>query len=440
MRVRSFAPFVLFVAAGCAPTASVGSDGGADAQPTNECPTPSGPGTTHAGVTSAETWTAAASPHVVPAAMNVSAPLTIEACAVVKIAAGVIITIRQGGVITANGTATRPVVFDQRDAGKPWGQIRTVGGTMSLTYTQVLNGGDLGNAMPDTAAALDVRGVELHVDNVLVKDSAAQGILMTGGGTFSSGSRALTITGSKHFPLHVAANAAGGIPSGAYVGNAKDEITLEGNGASAVDRDVTFHDRQVPYRVGDALLEGRLLIAPPANQATLVTLTIEPNVKLRFKKGGSVFVQYAQSPMPSASALVAVGTQDKPIVFTSAEDVPAPGDWAGIHFNGQPDASDRIEFARIEYAGGAFPAANLVGAACKYDPNQVNLAAVRIFEAPASAFIKNTTIVSSPNHGVDRGWSGSTAVSFLGNGNDLTGVMKCKETQPGPSCQSPSCP
>jgi hypothetical protein len=52
--------------------------------------------------------------------------------------------------------------------------------------------------------------------------------------------------------------------------------------------------------------------------------------------------------------------------------------------------------------------------------------------------------VGSARHGIDRGWLGTPSVSFVGNGNDLTGVVNCQESYPRPdgtACPTPpACP
>jgi hypothetical protein len=400
----------------------------------------------HTGnVDQAETWTAETSPHILPNAISVNATITIEPCAVVKIGADRVITVRTGGSIVANGKEKRPVTIEQKDPGKPWSQIRTIGGKLSLAYTQILGGGAAGNAVMDTFAALDIRSDQsmppadvLFVDHVLIKDSASMGVLMRENGQFSAGSKALTITGSKHFPIHTWANLAGSIPEGTYTGNARDEITIAG---SEIDRDMTIYDRGVPYHIGDSLTFGQLRIA---GKTSVATLTIMPNVKLRFKEEGALFVQYTQNDQVAMAALVAVGTADKPIIFTSAEDAPAAGNWLGVHFNGRPHPNDKLDFVRIEYAGGE---SVFVGSSCYYPsmPLKKNDAAIRIFGEPQSSnWISNVTVVASGKHGVDRGWKGTNTISFLGNNNDFSGVAHCKESYPTPTNMAcpdpPPCP
>jgi hypothetical protein len=396
-------------------------------------------------VAAAEAWTAADSPHLIPNGLNIDAQVTIEPCAVVKIGAVGVVTVRAGGSLVAQGTAEGPVTIEQNDPGQPWGQIRTIGGTVSLTHTKLIGGGAPQNSPLDGAATLAIFGDQyqppqevLFVDHVTIEGSASQGVLLRENGEFAAGSTALTITGSAHAPIHIRPNLVGSIPDGTYTGNAVDEITI---GGGIVDRDVTIRDHGVSYRVGDSLTEGELIVAA---EAGLATLTIEPNVTLRFKQAGGLYVQYVQTTDPATSAIVAVGTSAQPITFTSSADSPVAGDWLGIMFNGKPDPKDKLDYVRVEYAGGA---SSFQGSSCSYDetPPKLNDAAIRIFVEPSSVdMIKNTTIIQSARHGLDRGWLGPATVSFVGNGNDFTDVANCQESYPAPNgaaCPDPPpCP
>lgn len=436
----------LFFIPACSNPNPMMNDAGADA-PVSQCPAPTGSGTMHpASITQPETWTAAASPHVIASGTSIKSTVTLEPCAIVRIGPSIVVTVT--GSIVANGEATKPVTIERLDASQAWSQIRALqGGTLRFTHTRVTGGGAPLNAPLDVAAAIDVRGPDqtqppgelFHADHVTIQDSASQGISMREAGGFSAASTDLTISGSKNVPIRIWGSAAGGIPKGTYTGNTKDEIVIEGTGLGSISRDVTFHERGVPYRVGDSISESRLDVARTSGVATL---TIEPGVKIRFKKGGGMYVQYSQNTMPATGALVAVGNAGAPIVFTSAEDTPAAGDWLGIHFNGKLDPKTRLDFVQVEYAGAETV---FVGSSCKYQDNKNNAAAIRIFTQPDSAaFLTNVKVVASGRAGIDRGWLGTSNVSFLGGGNDLSGAKMCQETYPAPNggpCPSPPpCP
>ena len=84
-----------------------------------------------------------------------------------------------------------------------------------------------------------------------------------------------------------------------------------------------------------------------------VTLTIEPGVTIRFNSGTKLQVN---------GELIARGTADNLIVFTSNQTNPAPGDWYGIEFtsvavpvvvdeNENYVSGNVIQYCVVEYAG-----------------------------------------------------------------------------------------
>jgi hypothetical protein len=149
-------------------------------------------------------------------------------------------------------------------------------------------------------------------------------------------------------------------------------------------------------------------------------------VTVRFKKGGVFHVGVFQSDNPATAALVAVGTAAKPIVFTSAEDAPAAGDWLGIWFGDQPLPTDRIDYAKVEYAGGLSTSGSN---SCPYPSGTRSDAAIRIFGGPASPFVTNTTISNSGYFGIDRGWRKDNLTDFLPT-NVFQNVANCQQSYP----------
>jgi hypothetical protein len=74
---------------------------------------------------------------------------------------------------------------------------------------------------------------------------------------------------------------------------------------------------------------------------TDVRLTIDPGVKIVFADDAGLTVH--------EGALIARGTEDKPIVFTANRRT--PGAWSGIRFMNSPHSENAIEHAVIEYGG-----------------------------------------------------------------------------------------
>ncbi len=75
-----------------------------------------------------------------------------------------------------------------------------------------------------------------------------------------------------------------------------------------------------------------------------VTLTIEPGARLAFGHGMHLWIGYGR--------LVARGTAEQPIVFTSLDDKsPARGDWEGLIFAEQAREGSSLDHVVVEYAG-----------------------------------------------------------------------------------------
>ena len=114
------------------------------------------------------------------------------------------------------------------------------------------------------------------------------------------------------------------------------------------------------------------------------------------------------------------------IVFTSDEAAPAAGDWLGLWFGDVPTATNKVDRVRVEYAGGTSSSGS---GSCPDNSELNNDAAIRIFGAPPSEFVTNTTILASATNGIDRGWRSDNAlIEFLPT-NTFTNVTLCQQTE-----------
>ena len=411
-------------------------EGGPDVDPPvqSDCVPPTTGPTMHGGGSindpENDVWTADASPHILPFDTTIYKTVTIEPCAEVLIGVGKQVTVR--GSLIAEGTATKRIHIGAKDAGQAFSNIRTLSGTIRLAYTTMDGGGDPLNTLVDLAGMLNITGTDhtkptqetLFVDHVTLDGSKSQGVVMSGGGGFAQGSKNLAIKGSVGHPINIWARAAGTLPTGSYTGNGVDAITLPGG---VFVESTTLKNLGVPYDIGTKTgAFGDLRVEGPAGGAVSV-LTIEPGVKLRFKKAGTFHVSFATSTTPATAALIAVGTEDKPIIFTSWEAGPAAGDWLGVSFGMVPSALNHLEYVRVEYAGGLSGSQSF---SCRMAGEDVaNNAGIRIFGPPSSQFITNTTIANSLNYGIERGWRADNEIDFLST-NHFEQVAKCNQTQP----------
>jgi len=75
-------------------------------------------------------------------------------------------------------------------------------------------------------------------------------------------------------------------------------------------------------------------------------LTIEPGITLAFEGGVGLDVGG-----DSEGKLVAVGTAQNPIIFTSSSNPPLPGDWQAIQLRVGTMAGTKIAYAKLDYCG-----------------------------------------------------------------------------------------
>jgi hypothetical protein len=442
------------ITAGCSPSeskapksASVdsgGSDGadgdaGGIAAPT--CVAPTGLGTRHDGETIATdvTWTAAGSPHIISFTPTVSptGTLRIEPCAVVQIQAGYGLAVE--GRLEAIGTATQPITITAADPAHPFSYVEVLGGFADLAYVTLSNGGADG---PNSNAVLDVWGnsTPLRTENarlrhVTISGSLQFGLTLERAGTLTADSTDVTITGAKLGPVMARGSAlAGGISDGKYTGNGVDEVLVIAR--DFMSEDTTWHDRGVPYRIGDADMNGADFRVGPSSDVALTTWTLEAGVAIRVTPSGRITFSHATTG--TTGTIIARGTAARPIVFSSAAQAPAPGQWRGLVFDGAPTSGTTMDHVEIRYAGGPSQANSFhceSGSAGAYSHDED--AALAFFGEPPGQLLTNSVIADSAADGVDLAYRG-TSVDFLA-GNTFTNIARCRMTLPR-TLPSGTCP
>ncbi|MBI5099602.1 MAG: right-handed parallel beta-helix repeat-containing protein [Nitrospirae bacterium] len=125
------------------------------------------------------------------------------------------------------------------------------------------------------------------------------------------------------------------------------------------------------------------------------TLTIEPGVEVRFN--GLYYLNIGYSSYKGR--LVAQGTLSSPIIFSSNNAAPAPGNWYGIRFYNHATTESIIDYVTIEYAGYAYGG---------------------IYISNNSPTIFNSTITKNSNKGIDITGSSSPAIANSTISNNAT--------------------
>ncbi len=127
-------------------------------------------------------------------------------------------------------------------------------------------------------------------------------------------------------------------------GVAAPSVDMNGNADLSADDASAVYDKatlteDVNLR-GNVLIKGYLVVAPQA------TLRVEPGAVIRFAATGT---KNTAARLVIQGRIHAVGTADKPIVFTSDRSTPARGDWGGISLVAS-EKRNQLEHCRIEYA------------------------------------------------------------------------------------------
>jgi hypothetical protein len=223
----------------------------------------------------------------------------------------------------------------------------------------------------------------------------------------------------------------GSLPSGTYTGNATNEILIVGPNAN-VFADMTVEDRGIPVRIA----YGTMVVAPAVGATAPVTLTLRPGVVFKFPRLGQplapgarvTFGTNGNAPNNLVGILNAVGTAEKPIVFTSGEAVPAAGDWIGVWLN--TANGSRLDHVEISYAGAP---SGIQSNNCR--PLNTPDNAALLFGSfstqyvPTSTTITNSRITNSAGYGIDAMWLAGTF-----NAPDLTATnvfqsnARCRQT------------
>lgn len=430
---------------GFVPDGTAATDGGEEPV-ASKCPVPTGAPIEHSKTVNIdETWGAGLHDVTFDIDIRKDATLTLEPCAVVRIVASRGITagtanIGDGGKLVAKGKADLPIVIQGKD-GARWGSVLVYAlGYADLAYVTIK---DAGERSSRGGAALHLYGDQFKpiqplatVDHVTLEGALKYGAVLEGRGAFAPGSQSLTVKGAGDMALRVGGPTLGTIPSGKYTGNTTDAIRIFGSAAGdIIDADVTIRDLGVPYVVGG---DGQFNeMSVQGADGTAPVLTIEAGVTLKFGKATSgLFIDRASTTNPSRGVLRALGTAAKPVTFTSNEATPAAGDWTGIHLRGIPNAQTKIDFARVEYAGGDTGTRGFSCGTPVATDMPSNEAAIAIFGQPTSAFVTNTVILKSAANAFERAWTG-TPIDFKAT-NTFTDVAYCSQTFPRPTAAA--CP
>ena len=415
------------------------------------CATPNGTTITHsADITADETWAGGGITHLVPSQLQVRAPatLTIEPCAIVSFGAG------QGIEVVGDSANSVPaklvaagnddvfgfVELVATDSDQPWGSLQgdNEQSLIELDHTQLIGAGAGGTSTRQSAIAMNGAGYAVAAAPVLTANSLVidhpQGgaVFLDTNAAFTATSTQLTVIGAPDYPIAMNMMALGTIPVFTGQQDTHDDVLVIGASPN-VFADLTITNR-MPVRIQTA---GDLVVAPPpASNLTEVTLTIQPGTILRFEGTRMIFGQNGHGAANTSGILVATGTPQQPIVFTSGAATPAPGDWGGLYLLTAPGS--QIQNAAIDYAGGP---SGIVSTNCRPQgqPDDAALIIGSDSFVPTIDLVRATQIIHSAGFGIDAIWTAATDdTPDLATDNTFGENVGCNQTFNG--LTTGSCP
>lgn len=168
-----------------------------------------------------------------------------------------------------------------------------------------------------------------------ILDAIAYGMLLEWDSSFSEMNNN-TIEKCGDHPIRMAANKVYTIGSG-NIFNCPDGMGVNiDNGINYIKGSNTWKKLSKPYYVEEPL------------DVSDGVLIIEPGTIIKFRTGAKLRIGYWGAN--DNSTLIANGTIDNPITFTSAASNPTAGDWNGIEFQSN-SFNNSMKYCTVQYAG-----------------------------------------------------------------------------------------
>lgn len=230
--------------------------------------------------------------------------------------------------LTAEGTATNPIIFCGENEDRGYWQSFIVGRNVTsnsvLRHVRFFDGGG------DVDAAVEL-AASILVDNVVVSNSDSAGVAAV---DFDDDSEVLSVSDSKETLILRADGAATRFPQGgSFDGN--DE-TLARLRFTTTTRDLVFADIGIPY-----LQEADLQVRDGGS------VTFEAGVEYRFGTDATLDVGWNSG----AAEIQVAGTEEAPVVFRGRSQ--DPGYWEGVIIGRNVLSSSSLNHLFIHDGGGS---------------------------------------------------------------------------------------
>lgn len=246
--------------------------------------------------------------------------------------------------LIANGTSAEPITFTSVDpvstAEQRWGALHFGIGTNALTslkYCTIENGGITSSTAE--RAEIILEDCSINIESTKVLNSVDYAILLNSEasfGTFTGN----TIDNPGHDGVNIYANWAHTIGAGNTF-NAARGILVQ---ADIIEQSAaTWLKQPVPYVItGPGDMDLSIYNSTPEG----AKLTLAPGVQVLMGTHGDILAGSGYGK----GALIADGTAEEPILFSSAGSTKSNGDWGCIHL-GSATTTGILDYCIVEYGG-----------------------------------------------------------------------------------------
>ncbi len=274
--------------------------------------------------------------------VNTGAELTIEPGVTVLFDESTILNIQQDGALIAAGLEDDGIVLTgvNKTPGS-WAGLQFTWSDNTanmLDYTTIEYGGSTGGNGTANLVLFGTNGLDqrIRMSNTTLRHSANYGFEFSHGANIDLFSKIVS-TENAMGPALIPSDLVGTLnPDSDFSGNGDDRITVY---SSNIDTPQMWSTLNVPYHITNGL-------------SVTVPLTLNSGSTLIFAEDTHLNIQ-------TEGSLNAVGTEEKPILFTAEEEI--PGFWKGIQFTFSDQEENEIAHAIVEYGGGRINGeANLV--------------------------------------------------------------------------------
>jgi RHS repeat-associated protein len=277
------------------------------------------------------------------------ARLTLEAGTRLRMAEGTYLNVH--GELTALGTAANPVILTgQKQQPGAWVGVFLEGANHRLSYCDVSFAGGTDYRMSVTVGWGSPASADF--DHCAIRDSSSRGVVFTAASTGSLG--ACTLTRNADVAVWCQSGSAPRVSGCTFEQNASYPLRYDATTEPNLGPN-TFRDAKAAIRMDAGTTNTGRFLLPNAglpydviakwDVGSGTTLILEPGVTLRFA-GGWLDVY---------GLLLAEGTPERRITFTSASDAPKPGDWMCLFLEARDPLGPPSRLANCDflYAGDA---------------------------------------------------------------------------------------